>query len=87
MPAAYVFRETKRFMGDAQGKCRIYPGIDVNIPTAKGEKETNPDDTYAATAAALRAGARGVILSRKYSEMRLANFAGAGPAITAFGRS
>jgi hypothetical protein len=31
--------------------------------------------------AALRAGAPGVILSRKYSEMRLANLSGAGEAV------
>jgi hypothetical protein len=31
--------------------------------------------------AAFRAGAHGVILSRKYSEMRLANLSGAGEAI------
>jgi len=81
MPAEYVYRETKRALDDVQGKCKIYPGIDIDIPTAKGEKETTPEDTYAATAAALRAGAQGLVLSRKYSEMRLANLAGAGKAI------
>jgi hypothetical protein len=84
MPAEYVFRETKRSLDDVQGRCKIYPGIDVDIPTAKGEKETTPEDTYAATLAALRAGAQGVVLSRKYSEMRLANLAGAGKAISDF---
>jgi hypothetical protein len=34
-------------------------------------------------AAAFRAGADGVLLSRKYSEMKLANLAGAGAAIRA----
>jgi len=34
-----------------------------------------------AVLAALRAGAPGVILSRKYSEMRLADLSGAGDAI------
>jgi hypothetical protein len=38
-------------------------------------------DTYAATLAALKAGAHGVILSRKYSEMRLANLSAAGRAV------
>ncbi|MBD0349803.1 MAG: hypothetical protein ICV65_01480, partial [Flavisolibacter sp.] len=36
---------------------------------------------YLATAAAYKAGAHGVILSRKYSEMKLANLEGAGRAI------
>ena len=84
MPAESVYRETKRSLDDVKGKCKIYPGIDVDIPTGKGEKETTPDDVYAATAAALRAGAEGVILSRKYSEMRLANLEGAGRAVREF---
>ena len=37
-----------------------------------------PDTTYAATLGALKAGAHGVILSRKYSQMRLANLTGLG---------
>jgi hypothetical protein len=35
----------------------------------------------AAVLAAFRAGAPGVVLSRKYAEMRLANVAGAGEAV------
>lgn len=67
--------------GSVQGKCRIVPGIDIGIPTGKHSRQASPDDTYAATLAALKAGADGVILSRKYSEMRLANLAAAGRAI------
>ena len=56
-------------------------------PGAPGARSrtASPEDTYAAVAAALRAGAGGVVLSRKYSEMRLENLvstegrAGAGP--------
>lgn len=55
-------------------------GIDVGIPTGKSSRQASPDDTYAAVTAALKAGAAGVILSRKYSEMRLANLAAAGRA-------
>jgi hypothetical protein len=84
MPADYVYRETKRSLDDVKGKCKIYPGIDIDIPTSKGEKETTPEDVHAATGAALRAGAEGVILSRKYSEMRLANLEGAGRAVREF---
>jgi hypothetical protein len=77
----YVARETKRALAGVQGKCRIYPGIDIGIPTGKNSRKASPDDTYAATFAALKAGAHGVILSRKYSEMRLANLDAAGRAV------
>lgn len=77
----YVARETKRALAGAKGKCKILPGIDIGIPTGKKSRVATPDDTYAATAAALKAGADGVILSRKYSEMRLANVSAAGRAV------
>ena len=64
-----------------QGKCRILPGIDIGIPTGKESRKASPEDSYAAVAAALKAGAHGLILSRKYSEMRLANLAAAGRAV------
>ena len=41
-----------------QGKCRILPGIDIGIPTGKNSRKASPDDTYAAVAAALKAGDR-----------------------------
>jgi hypothetical protein len=76
----YVARETQRALAGVQGLCRILPGIDIGIPTGKDSRKASPDDTYAAVAAALKAGAHGVILSRKYSEMRLANLSAAGRA-------
>jgi hypothetical protein len=77
----YVFRETQRAMTGVQGKCLILPGIDIGIPTGMNSRKASPDDTYAATLAAFKAGAHGVILSRKYSEMKLANLDAAGRAI------
>jgi hypothetical protein len=62
-------------------KCRILPGIDINIPTGEKSRKALPEDTYAATLSAFKGGADGVILSRKYSEMRLENLAAAGRAI------
>ncbi|HZT69032.1 MAG TPA: twin-arginine translocation signal domain-containing protein [Terriglobia bacterium] len=59
----------------------IYPGIDIDIPTGKGQKKTQPSDVREAVKAAFNAGAPGVILSRKYSEMRLENLSGAGAAL------
>jgi len=84
LSADYVARETRRALDDVQGKCKIYPGIDIDIPTDAGQKKTAPDDVHAATLAALQAGAEGIIFSRKYSEMRLANLAAGGRAITEF---
>lgn len=86
LPAAglspdYVARETKRALNGVGGRCRILPGIDIGIPTGQHSRKASPDDTYAAVTAALRAGAEGVVLSRKYSEMRLENLAAAGRAV------
>jgi hypothetical protein len=67
------------------GETRIYPGIDIDIPTGKGQKKTEPSDVRNAVRAAFNAGAPGVILSRKYSEMRLENLSGAGAALKDLG--
>ena len=77
----YVFRETQRAIAGVQGKCKVLPGIDIGIPVGRNSRHASPEDTYAATAAGLRAGADGLILSRKYSEMRLDNLAAAGRAV------
>lgn len=86
LSAGYVEKETKRAVAgvsspsaertapaNASGATKIWPGIDIDIPTGQGEKKTEPQDVRDAVRAALLAGADGVILSRKYSEMRLAN--------------
>ena len=86
LSADYVTRETQRALTGVQGKCRILPGIDIGIPTSSKSRQASPEDTYAATLAALQAGAHGVILSRKYSEMRLANLAAAGRAVRDAGK-
>jgi hypothetical protein len=77
----YVLRETQRAKAGVGGKCRILPGIDVNIPTGEKSRKASPEDTYQATLAAFKGGADGVILSRKYSEMRIENLAAAGRAV------
>ena len=80
----YVARETRRALAGVEGKCKILPGIDIGIPTGRSSRKASPDDTYAATRAALEAGAHGLIFSRKYSEMRLANLEAAGRAVREF---
>ncbi len=77
----YVMRETQRAKAGVNGKCLILPGIDVDIPTGEKSRKASTDDTYAATLAAFKGGADGVILSRKYSEMMLANLSAAGRAV------
>ncbi|MBI1787313.1 MAG: hypothetical protein HYR60_07155, partial [Acidobacteria bacterium] len=78
----YVYRETKRAkQGLAGTKTLLWPGIDIDIPTAPGHSKCTPKGTKEAVLAALRAGSDGVLLSRKYSEMKLANLSGAGEAI------
>ncbi len=77
----YVARETKRAVAGVRGEIPIYSGIDVEIPTGSNEKKTQPSDVKAAVKAALTARASGVILSRKYSEMKLAHLAAAGEAL------
>ncbi len=86
LSADYVFRETKRALDDVQGKSRIYPGLDVAVPTGKDQKQTTPQDVYDATTAAFKAGAQGVIFSRKYSEMRLDQLAAGGRAVKDFSK-
>jgi hypothetical protein len=77
--------ETRRAIADVEGAIPIYPGIDIDIPTGLDEKRTQPEDVKAATLAALKAGAPGVVLSRKYAEMKLTNIAGAKAALREFG--
>lgn len=81
LSADYVFRETKRALAGVNGACKILPGIDIGIPVGRNSRKASADDTFAATAAALKAGADGLIFSRKYSEMRLTNLAAAGRAV------
>ena len=78
LSADYVARETKRAIAGVQGQVKIYPGIDIDVPTKMTDKRTKPNDVRKATHAAFDAGADGVVLSREYVEMWLANLSAAG---------
>jgi hypothetical protein len=78
LTADYVARETKRALDGVQGEVKIYPGIDIDVPTKRTDKRTKPEDVRQAIRAALGAGADGVVLSREYTEMWLANLSAAG---------
>src|SRR5262249_5396819 len=80
IPASYVKSETARAVANA-GTMKIWPGIDIDIPTAATSKKTRPSEVYAAVKAALEGGAQGALLSRKYSEMLLDNTRAAGRAV------
>ena len=80
--ADYVFRETKRAKEVLAGtKTQLWPGIDVDIPTAPDSAKCSPGITKQVVEAAFKGGADGVLISRKYSEMRLDNLRAVGSAI------
>ena len=103
LPPGYVTTQTRRAVVGNEGRCKIYTGIDVNIPVGQAGEEriemapgdstdanpdhtssrarSTPDTVKAAVLAAFAGGADGVVLSRKYSEMTLANLAGVGAAL------
>jgi hypothetical protein len=86
LSADYVYREAKRAREALNGtRTQLWPGIDIDIPTNANSSKSTPGGTRDAVMAAFRAGSDGVILSRKYSEMKLANLAGAGAAIRQLG--
>ncbi|PYY13273.1 MAG: hypothetical protein DMG60_22320 [Acidobacteria bacterium] len=82
LSANYLERETRWALAGSDG-VKIWPGIDIDIPTGSDEKKTEPDDVRESVRAAFRAGAQGLVLWRKYSEMRLANLRAAGEAVRA----
>ena len=82
----YVYRETKRAREGLQGtKTLLWPGIDVDIPTNPANSKCTPEGTREAVLAAFHGGADGVLISRKYSEMKLANLKGVGAAVHELG--
>lgn len=84
--ANYVHEEAKRTRDGLNGaKTLLWPGIDIDIPTAVGHSKCTPEVTREAVLAAFSAGSDGVLLSRKYSEMKMANLRGAGLAIKELG--
>jgi len=75
----YLKHETRRAIEGVHGSnVQIYPGIDIDVPTKRTDKRTTPDDVKRSVHAAFDAGANGVVLSREYVEMWLANLTAAG---------
>jgi hypothetical protein len=74
----YVYRETKHSVASANGKTKIYTGIGFDVPGALAD---DPETVYRATLRAFHAGAHGVVASREYEEMKIANLQAVGRAV------
>jgi hypothetical protein len=80
----YVYRETRRAaQAVAETDTQVLAGIDIDIPSHDIPPEAHfttctPENTRENVLAAYRGGADGLLISRKYSEMRLANLSAVG---------
>ena len=77
----YVYRETKRTVVEAAGKAKVYPGIGFDVPWNGQHYPSDPERVQQAILKGFEAGADGILLSREYDEMRLANLKAAGRAV------
>ncbi|MFD0675898.1 MULTISPECIES: hypothetical protein [unclassified Paenibacillus] len=77
----YVYRLTKRLVSNVGGKVPVYPGIGFDVLWNAEHVPANPDTVYKAVHKAFEAGAGGIVLSREYAEMRMANIQAVGRAL------
>jgi hypothetical protein len=80
-PSSFVGGEVKRAMAGSKGQLECYSGIDIDVPAGPYPSRATQRGVHDAVLNAFEAGAPGVILARKYSEMMLANLSGAGDAL------
>ncbi len=80
----YIGHETRRAISDSNHEIQVYASVDINVPMPPGSVESTPERVKAEVDAALGAGADGIVLSREYTEMMLANLTAAGDASRAF---
>ena len=65
LSANYVYEETRRAREALNGaRTQLWPGIDIDIPTAQTNARCTPDGSKDAVLAAFRGGADGVLLSQ-----------------------
>ena len=55
----YVMRETRRAVAGVAPHVKIWPGIDIDIPTGANDKKTQPDDLYQGGQGCISGGAHG----------------------------
>ncbi len=63
----YMYNETARIVAATDNRISVYPGIDIDIPASVPELRSEPDDIREARKSIFDAGAKGFVLSRKYS--------------------
>jgi len=87
--ADFVYKESKRAVAQARS-APVYAGIDIDIPVEPDDLIAGSGDRGArstregiceAVREAFRAGVDGIVMSRKYSEMRLDTLTGVGDAL------
>ena len=78
--ADYVYRETKRSVASAAGKTKIYTGVGFDVPWGTEHVPADPEKVYQAVMKSFEASAAGIVASREYEEMRLANLQAVGRA-------
>ncbi|HEY0247000.1 MAG TPA: hypothetical protein VGC45_01965 [Gryllotalpicola sp.] len=96
LSAAYVGAEVARAVETNEGRCVIYAGIDVDIPVGeddspdgtrntdyggRGVSRSSDEQIASAIGASIDAGAAGIVLGRKYAEMRGAHLDAVGRAV------
>jgi len=83
IPCSVITSETERSIKGAAGtNTKIWPAIDIDIPTYNPEaSRCTPESRKQAVLAAFKGGAEGILLARKYSEMNLSSLKGVGLAL------
>ena len=81
MSPDYVYRETRRCVEAVNGEIPVYAGVGFDVPTDGNPMRSDPKRVYQATYRAFEAGAKGLIVSREYDEMRVENLEAVGRAI------
>lgn len=77
----YVFRETRRSVASADGKTKIYTGIGFDVPWGSNPLPADPEVVYECVKKAFAGGGAGIVVSREYEEMRVANLKAVGRAM------
>lgn len=86
IPPEYVYVETRRAVEATGGRVPVASGIGIDIPWNNEPYPSKPESVYRAVQLAFQAGARGVVASREYDEMQLANIKAFGDAVRDFAR-
>jgi hypothetical protein len=80
----YVKTQTARYVDAVGPGVKVYPGIGVGVEA--GARVVTPEDIEPMVEAAFEGGASGVMISRNYSELMLANLGAVGAALRGLGR-